>query len=175
LTSAQSDYVRAIKLNPDYVEAHYNLGVLYEDLQQMDRAQTEYLAAVQGGLAAAHNNLARLNILDENYSAAIPLLKKGLLLTTDNQIRYDLYKNLGWARLEQARHDEAIADLQSAIDLSPKGAPAHCLLAQALEGRDDQTGAQEEWKMCQTYADPLKPDEDKWIGMARERLPEADE
>lgn len=170
LTSAQFDYVRAIKLNPDYLEAHYNLGLLYEDLQQMDKAEAEYLAAVQGGLDAAHNNLARLYILDENYAPAVPLLKKGLLLTNDDAVRYDLYKNLGWARLGQARYDEALAELQSAITLSPDQAPAHCLLAQVLEQHSNSTDAKAEWESCLKLADPLRPDEDTWIGMARERL-----
>ena len=170
LTSAQFDYQRAIKLNPDYLQAHYNLGVLYEDLQQIDKARTEYLAAVQGGLDAAHNNLARLNILAENYSAAVPLLKKGLSLTKDDEVRYDLHKNLGWVRLQQERYEEAIIELQAAIALSGDKAPAHCLLAQVLEKQDDSAGAQREWESCLSLADPLRPDEDTWIGMARQRL-----
>jgi tetratricopeptide (TPR) repeat protein len=170
LTSAQLDYQRAIKLNPDYLQAHYNLGVLYEDLQQIDKARSEYLAAVQGGLDAAHNNLARLNILAENYGAAVPLLKKGLSLTKDNEVRYDLHKNLGWARLEQGRYEEAIIELQAAVVLSDDKAPAHCLLAQVLEKKGDQAGALTEWEFCLKLADPLRPDEDTWIGMARQRL-----
>lgn len=172
LTSAQFDYVRALKLNPDYLEAHYNLGILYEDLQQLDSAKVEYLSAVQGGLDAAYNNLARLYILEEDYAAAVPLLKRGLLLTNDNEVRYDLHKNLGWARLEQRRFDEGLVELQAAIAILPEQAPAHCLLAQVLEGRGDQVGALGEWEMCLKFADSLRPDEDAWIGMARQRLAE---
>lgn len=170
LTSAQSDYLRAVKLNPDSMQAHYNLAVLYEDLQQMDKARVEYRAAVQGGLDAAHNNLARLYILEENYSAAVPLLKKGLSLTENEEVRYDLYKNLGWARLGQARYEEASLELHAAVTLSPEKAPAHCLLAQVLEGRGDLAGASGEWELCLKLADPLRPDEDTWIGMARQRI-----
>jgi len=170
LTSAQFDYLRAIKLNPDYLEAHYNLGLLYEDLQQIDRARVEYLAAVQGGLDAAHNNLARLYILDEDYAAAVPLLKKGLLITNDDAVKYDLHKNLGWARLGQMRYDEALIELQAAIALAPDQAPAHCLLAQVLEGRGEGADVQVEWETCLKLADPLRPDEDLWIGMARQHL-----
>jgi tetratricopeptide (TPR) repeat protein len=170
LTSAQFDYQRAIKLNPDYVAAHYNLGLLYEDLQQVDQARAEYLAAVKGGLDAAHNNLARLYILDENYTAAVPLLTKGLSITQDDAVKYDLHKNLGWARLGQARYEEAVVELRSAIALAPDQAPAHCLLAQVLENRGDEAGAREEWEICLKLADPLRPDEDAWIGLARQRL-----
>ncbi len=170
LTSAQFDYLRAIRLNPDYVEAHYNLGLLYEDLQQLDQARTEYRAAVQGGLAAAHNNLARLYILEEDYVAAVPLLKRGLLIADDEAVKYDLHKNLGWVRLGQARYDEARVELQVAIAFVADQAPAHCLLAQVLEGYDDTAGARGEWEICLKYADPMRPDEDTWIGLARQRL-----
>ena len=170
LTSAQFDYLRAIKLNPDYLEAHYNLGLLYEDLQQIDRARGEYLSAVQGGLDAAHNNLARLYILEEDYNAAVPLLKRGLLLTNHDAVKYDLHKNLGWARLKQARYEEAHVELEAAIALAPDHAPAHCLLAQVLESQGNGVGAQVEWETCLKLADSLRPDEDTWIGMARQRL-----
>jgi tetratricopeptide (TPR) repeat protein len=172
LTSARFDYQRAIKLNPDYIEAHYNLALLYEDLQQTDDAEKEYLAAVQGGLDAAYNNLARLYILKQNYGAAVPLLKQGLFRTKDDAVKYDLYKNLGWARLGQARYEEAVAELQSAIALGEDRAAAHCLLAQAFEGQNQSTDAQDEWNLCLAYADPARPDEDTWIGMAREHLRE---
>jgi tetratricopeptide (TPR) repeat protein len=172
LTSARFDYQRAIKLNPDYIEAHYNLALLYEDLQKIPDAQSEYLIAVLGGLDAAYNNLARLDILDQNYAAAVPLLKQGLLVARDDAAKYDLHKNLGWARLGQARYEEATAELQAAIDLAPERAPAHCLLAQALEARNNATDSQTEWNLCLTYADASRPDEDDWIGLARQHLGE---
>ena len=170
LTSAQFDYLRAIKLNPDYLEAHYNLALLYEDLQQIEEARGEYLAAVQGGLDAAYNNLARLYILDKDYAAAVPLMKQGLLLTNDDAVQYDLHKNLGWARLGQARYDEALADLQAAIALAPNQAPAHCLLAQVLESQGNGVDARAEWEICLKFADASRPDEDAWIGLARQHL-----
>ncbi len=168
LTSAQFDYLRAIKLNPDYLEAHYNLGLLFEDLQQIDEAKSEYLAALQGGLDTAYNNLGRLYILDKDYTAAVPLLKQGLLVTNDTAVKYDLHKNLGWARLEQTRYEEAMAELRAAIALAPNQAPAHCLLAQVLESQDNDS--KPEWEACLKFADSLRPDEDMWIGLARQRL-----
>jgi Flp pilus assembly protein TadD len=141
-------------------------------LQQIDKAQAEYLAAVQGGLDAAYNNLARLYILEEDYAAAVPLLKKGLLLTNQEAVKYDLHKNLGWARLGQARYDEATSELQAAIALAPEQAPAHCLLAQVLDSWGNTSAATVEWETCLKLADPLRPDEDIWIGLARHRLVE---
>ena len=171
LSSAQHDFNRALKLNPDYVQAHYNLGSLYEDLQDLENAHTEYKIAVVGGLDAAYNNLARLYILEGNYTAAVSLLLDGLGLAQDGEVKYDMLKNLGWARLGQERYAEADVYLQEAIGLASDKAPAHCLLAQVLQGQEATTRAlMDEWKNCLRYASSYNPDEDAWIGLARQRL-----
>ena len=60
LGGAMQNYQRAISLNPDNVDGHYNLGVLYEGLQQLDQAETHYRIAIQGNVPQAHNNLLSL-------------------------------------------------------------------------------------------------------------------
>ena len=50
---AQSKFERAIGLNPDDAEAHYNLGRLYEELQDLDQAKVQYRLALRGGLDVA--------------------------------------------------------------------------------------------------------------------------
>ena len=170
LDSARLDYGRALDLNPDYFAAHYNLGLLYEDLQDFKAARAEYRVAVQGGLDAAYNNLARLHILSEEYSPAVSLLLTGLERAQDDNVKYDMLKNLGWARLGQGRYSEAEIHLRAAVELDADEAPAHCLLAQALEGQGDAVGALAEWEDCLRFADPRKPDEDAWIGLARQTM-----
>jgi len=171
-SSAMSLLQRALKLNPDYPEAHYNLGLVYEDLQDQDKAREEYHLAVQGGLDAAYNNLARLYILKGDYALAVPLLLTGLDKVQDDEIRYDLFKNLGWARLEQLRYNDSITQLQAAIEINPDKAPAYCLLAQALDAKAKTSEALQVWENCLRLANEHNPDEDVWIGLARERLTE---
>ena len=67
LEESKANYQKAIALNPSYAEAHYHLGLLYEDLQQFPKAQTEYQLAVQQDVSAtlltrlkAYNNWGRL-------------------------------------------------------------------------------------------------------------------
>lgn len=170
LTTALHNYNRALMLNPDYVEAHYNLGLLYEDQGDPKSARAEYQIAARGGLDAAYNNLARLYILDQEYEKAVPLLTDGLALAQDDDVKYYMLKNLGWARLGQTRYAEAEVRLRAAIDLIDDIAPAHCLLAQVLEGQGDAEAALVEWNECQSWADGHNPDEDVWIDMARRRL-----
>ncbi|MBW4683096.1 MAG: protein kinase [Microcoleus vaginatus WJT46-NPBG5] len=171
---ALKNFNRALKIDPDYGEAYYNRGVIYEDLRDFDRARTEYQSAAKAGIPEAYNNLARLYILNKDYTAAVDLIGQGMKqLYPSRQQKYVLHKNLGWARLGQQRYAEAQEQLQIAIDLVPNRAAAHCLLAQVLEAQDDQKRALEEWKSCQRYALKGSSDEDTWKGMAEQRIKEA--
>lgn len=129
------------------MEPRYRLGQIYTALQKNELARNEYEIAAQGGYPAAYNNLARLYILEKEYSAAVQLLLLGLdaneLLTwqsgNKDDRKYLLLKNLGWARLGQNRYAEAKSHLLEAIELDNNIAAAHCLLAQVYEGEEDTT------------------------------------
>lgn len=182
-SSAEENYKRALQLNPDNTEAHFNLGRLYEDLQNFDGARTEYKLAMQGSIPLAYNNLARLNILKKDYSAAVTLLLKGLEPAEgkklDSETKYLMLKNLGWARLEQKDYPEAKAQLEEAIALKQTPelkdkleenlAAPHCLLAQVLQVQA-KPKAKAEWETCVSYANRGNPDEDTWVLLADKYL-----
>jgi tetratricopeptide (TPR) repeat protein len=168
LGSAESAFKRALKLNPDAAGAHYNLGRLYEVLEENDQAQTEYKAALKGGLDAAYNNLARLYLLKKQYVEAEPLLLAGLDHALDDNVKYSILKNLGWARWGLKDYAGAEDVLRRAIDLQPDKAPAHCLLAQVFEAQEEkQQEQQEEWKQCSRWCTPRhSPEEGEWCAKA---------
>ena len=185
LGTAEENYLRAIALNPDNVDAHYNLGNLYEDLQEFDKARTEYLIAVQGDVPEAYNNLARLFIQKKEYPQAVALLNQGLLQAGKQdsfpEVKYNLFKNLGWARFQQGRDPEAQQALQAATGIAsnPEVAQyirnrgsAHCLLAQVLE-RQKQPSAIQQWQQCCQLGSTINPDEDTWLHLAHKKLNEA--
>ncbi|MEM7796913.1 MAG: tetratricopeptide repeat protein [Cyanobacteria bacterium P01_C01_bin.118] len=133
LDSALSDYQTALSLRPDYPEAQFHTGLVYEDLQQYDQAKEKYQVVVESDLEnmpldvwlSAHNNLARLYLVEGNERDAAPLLIRAQnkvdadLADTDAKIadvNYNLLKNLGWVRLNQQRYDEAKTELLEAID-----------------------------------------------------------
>lgn len=189
LDSAESKLKRALELNPGYVRAHYNLGVVYEDLGKREEAQVQYNLAVAGAFVPAYNNQARLSILFGNYATAVNLLEKGIALAKINDtdenpendtspvVEHDLWKNLGWARYEQGYYFDAEESLKTAIevadisnDLQQEAAP-HCLLAQTYERLEEHKNAQISWQGCLKF--PRNPDnaeEDGWQKMAQERL-----
>ncbi|NES24974.1 MAG: tetratricopeptide repeat protein [Symploca sp. SIO3E6] len=190
LISAQKNYERAIALNQDYAEARYNLGLVLEDLSQEELAIQEYSIAGISGLIEANNNLARLYIKSDKSTEAVAILLKNLeeihkIEASDaegesNLLKYSLLKNLGWARLNQARYEEAKVSLEAAIELDPGSAPAYCLLGQVIEqdiqsnpGEDSSSNIQQIiplFENCIKYASPLDIDEDMWLGIAREKF-----
>lgn len=183
LGTAEQDYQRAISLNADNTEAHYNLGNLYEDWQDWEKAKKEYQIAVAGDSTEAYNNLARLYIREKKYSQAAYLLTKGITLTNTAdfkklEVRYSLFKNLGWTRLEQGRYEEAQQTLQAAIGITnnPEATKhinnpgaAHCLLAQVLQ-KQKQLTALLQWQKCSDLGSSLNPDEDSWLHLANKQL-----
>ena len=63
---------RAIRINPDFAEAHNNLGVLFIDLKRFDEAEKEYREAIRidPDFAEAHNNLGILLLKTERPGEA---------------------------------------------------------------------------------------------------------
>ena len=191
LTLAEARFLRAAALAPDNLEARYNLGNVYEDWLKIDAAKQAYQAAAIGRVPSAFNNLARLYIQEKNYDDAVSLLSDGLgetkVQTVNPEDRYNLYKNLGWARFGQSRDEEAAAALTTAISISQQSillpdqsqgrvsdylnnrASAHCLLAQVLE-RQGESAALAEWQVCNDQANPQVKEEDTWLHQARQRL-----
>ena len=187
LGTAEENYLRAIALNPDNVDAHYNLGNLYEDLQQFDKARTEYLLAVKGDVPEAYNNLARLLIKKKEYPQAVALLNKGILQANQQdsfpEVKYNLFKNLGWAKFQQGSDldTEAEQALNTAIGIASNPdvakyllnrGSAYCLLAQVLQ-RQKNPEAIQQWQQCCQLASTLNPDEDTWLNLAHKNLKKA--
>jgi tetratricopeptide (TPR) repeat protein len=170
LTLALRDFSRALALDPGYIEAHYNLGLVNEDMGDFEEAAIQYRIATRGGLDLAFINLARLYIINQNYPQAASLLELRLVEAKEADVRYDMLKNLGWARIGQGRYDEAITRLNQALELRSDLAPAYCLIAQAYEGEQQPEEAMKAWEQCLAYASVFRPDEDDWISMAKQRF-----
>lgn len=179
--TAEVQFKRALNLHADDFQAHFQLGKLYENLQLTSQARTHYLLAMQGGIPPATNNLARLNILEGKYPAAVSLLMKALPSEQTPPLapeaEHAVRKNLGWARLKQENYIDAedslyvAVSLESETTLPPEAiADTHCLLAQVTEAQGDKQAALPYWKTCNENANPTIPEHDKWVGMAQERL-----
>lgn len=181
LVNAQSNYERALALNPNDGITHFYVGVLYEDLQDLNAARIEYQTAMRSNFAGAFNNMARLYILDEDYARATVLLRrlKALIKPQDNmRLRYNLHRNLGWIYLKQKNLAEAEAELLTAIEdiakparlIPERQASAYCLLGQVLDAKGDTDQASQKWEYCLRYTRGLLPEEAAWLKIGQERF-----
>lgn len=203
LDSARKDFNRAIALKQDFPKAHFNLALVHEDLQQIEAAKAQYqLVVTQKDLVncnaanahhcddlmiwlQAHNNLAELDIVDEEYGKAAPLLQAGLrkleqqgntATPKSKRLKYTLLKNLGWARLNQEFFTKAEQHLQQASLMEPNAPDPFCMLAKLSEAKNEQQKALPAWKQCLVKAqkNPLvletQPEVNQWVAEAQERL-----
>ncbi|MEQ9553678.1 MAG: tetratricopeptide repeat protein [Coleofasciculus sp. G3-WIS-01] len=182
---AKQQFIQALNLKPDAeTEAtiHYNLGILYEDDEKFEQALAEYKLAMQDngyvGIDAT-NNFARLQIWQKrSYDVAVNLLLKALQQTETldledrdkNSLQSVLYKNLGWARLEQNRYQDAENYLQKAIKLDNKQAASHCIIAQIWQKQGDYKKALISWKNCRNAESGGLPEVQVWQTDALEYL-----
>lgn len=186
LGSAEPNYNRAISIDPDNLDAHYNLGTLYEDIQELEKAETQYLVAARGDFPEAYNNLARLYLQapDNSVNKSLALLSQGFKLVEEQEsfpeTEFSLYKNLGWALLQQEEYPLAVSALDEAISIYEQlptveqeyvinPGSAYCLIAQARE-EIAKTDVLPAWQRCCQLGDRGTPEENAWLTMARERF-----
>ncbi len=189
---ALKQYNQALTLKPDDVTAatlHYNLGVLQEERGNFDKALEQYKISMQNNLEIgvnATNNFARLQIWQKHdNSQAANLILKVINRTKNSRLQSTLNKNLGWARLEQARVQkqvqryqeaekylqEAANYLQKAISIDNTRAAPYCLLAQALEEqKQPRSVLKPYWKNCSDSNSENLPEVQVWQSEARRRL-----
>ena len=176
LSRVRQSYQQAVRLNPSYAQAHYNLATVYEDLQP-EKAMEEYLLAIRcdSNIYPAYNNLARLWLIrgkDDDYTRALDLLSRAEDLSPqDENAQYSINKNLGWANYALKRYSVAEIYLRRAISMRSEdgAASAHCLLAYVLKEQGKE-GVYDECFKCVSLAPGEKDVEALWVSDAQECL-----
>ncbi|MBD2525605.1 tetratricopeptide repeat protein [Nostoc sp. FACHB-133] len=171
LSCIENTYQIIFKLQPQMWEARYGLGSFYDDHGKYDLAEQQYKLAIQSSEQAipAVNNLSRLKNIMGDYSAAEALALQGLQKDKDPEVQASLYKNLGWALLEQKRYAEAKTNLQKSTELDQERTDAYCLLAQVQEALNIRSKAKMYWEFCLILNSSL-PEVQKWREQVLERV-----
>ncbi|WP_052149975.1 MULTISPECIES: tetratricopeptide repeat protein [Aphanizomenon] len=141
---------------PDLAAAHYNLGATYEKIDHWTQAREHYKIAMQyqnRAGEAAMNNLARLEILQGNSSAAVEMISPILSKVKDHTVKAALHKNLGWAYFQQNFYEQAKQHLFISLELENDYAPTYCLLAQVQAAVGDKENSLIFWrKFLESYS-----------------------
>ena len=119
---------KAVRAHPEFFEAHYNLGVHYQALEQWDNATRAYLRAIE----------LRKNTARPNFNLGVIYHNQGILDQAIQRYRQALeydpsfaeaHQALGEARFQQGRPYAAEQHLETATRLAPaRAAPSFGLL-----------------------------------------------
>ncbi len=128
MEEAANAYQRALELDRDLTEAHYNLGCLWMEENRPDDALSEFTAYT----------LRRVNEPEGWLKLGLAQLRAGDILLAEKSFSTALYLNpnnatalngLGLARMKRGRPEEAQRFFQAAVLAHPEYAPAILNLA----------------------------------------------
>jgi hypothetical protein len=129
---AAEQFEKAVAVYPEYDTAFNNLGVMYYQLGQTERARTafEKSVALNDKNPDADRNLSRILIHDGNYSRAEELLKKSLMVEPLNPVSLTL---ICVADIQTGDDDGALLNAHKVHQLPHEGyAVVHYVAGQAL-------------------------------------------
>jgi tetratricopeptide (TPR) repeat protein len=140
---AASAYQRALTLDRDLVEAHYNLGSLWLEQNKPDAAITEFTAYTlqRRNEPDGWLKLGSAQLHASDFLAAEKSFSTALALSTNNA---EALNGLGLARVERGRPRDAAKFFDAAIQAHPDYAPALLNLATLAHEslHDDQLALQ---------------------------------
>ncbi|MDQ2774406.1 MAG: tetratricopeptide repeat protein [Acidobacteriota bacterium] len=118
LATATRRYEAIVQRQPQMAEAYANLGNLYYQQGQANRAKEVYQKAVKlkPDLAGPHFVLGVIAFGEHDYSAALDYLKRAAALQSSNPL---IHSYLGYTRYARSEFREAAGELEEAADLSP--------------------------------------------------------
>jgi hypothetical protein len=143
---AAASYRQALRLQPDYAEAHNNLGVALKRQARLDEAAACFRRALRHKPdAEVLNNLGDTLREQGKPAKAVASLRQAVRLQPNHATARN---NLGVALEKQGRLEEALACYQKALYLQPDYAQAHLnrSLLWLMAGRYEQGWPEYEWR-----------------------------
>jgi tetratricopeptide (TPR) repeat protein len=136
LDGAAENFKKALKIRPDYAEAHSSLGIALQGQGRFDEAIASYDNAlnIKPDFAEAHNNRGAALKEQGRLDEAIACFGKTLKI---NPRFAEAHNNLGAALREQGRLDEAAASFRRALQIKPNDPEAHSNLCGLLEKQNN--------------------------------------
>jgi predicted O-linked N-acetylglucosamine transferase (SPINDLY family) len=156
---AISVYQQALAINPDYAEAHNNLGLTLHALGQYNDAAATCRRAIflQPNFAEAHDNLG--NALYELGQFDEAIISYSRALTINPQFA-EAHNNLGCALKDSMQFSKALNSYRAALQINPNYSIAHSNLLFCLnhsETLDAQALFSEHLNFAKQFETPLRP------------------
>jgi Tfp pilus assembly protein PilF len=118
LPAAIDEFQAALRIKPDYADAHYNLGIARVKQGNLNNGIYHFSEALglQPGNVKALNNMAATLVLLKRYPEAIENLKKALKI---NPADPDLHRNIALVMKKQGDLEGARQHFSRALEINP--------------------------------------------------------
>lgn len=152
--AAYSHYLQATIVNPGYSKAHFNLGLMYLEDKQLDKAENEFQTVVElePKNASGQYQLGRCAFNRKNYSRALKFYNKALSLKKGKYPR--ALNSIGLTYVRMGQVEKGIEYYKKAIKINHKYHTAWYNLALSLEKVGDDIKAEQAFLTAIQY----KPD-----------------
>ena len=117
IESAINSFKKALALNPDYAEAHYNLGVAFQRTNQLDNAVECYEKSItlKHAYPTAHNNLGVIMLERSQLDSAVKSFEWAVAYSPEYA---EAHNNLGSAFQELNQFDLAKEQFKKAVSIN---------------------------------------------------------
>jgi len=117
IESAINSFEKALALNPDYAEAHYNLGVAFQRTNQLDNAVECYEKSItlKHAYPTAHNNLGVIMLERSQLDSAVKSFEWAVAYSPEYA---EAHNNLGSAFQELNQFDLAKEQFKKAVSIN---------------------------------------------------------
>lgn len=134
LEAAENAIRQASSANPNFPDAHNNLGIVLQGQGKLDEAIAAYkrTLALKPDYTAAYFNIGSALKDQGKLDEALTAYERALALKPDYP---EVHNNIGNALKDQGKLDEAIAAYQRAIALKPDYPEAHNNMGNILKGQ----------------------------------------
>ena len=130
LTNAEHHYREALRLAPDYVEAHNSLGALLLGCGRIEEAGDQFTEVIRLAphFGQAHDGLGVVRMRQNRRAEALVCFQQAV---RQDATDWQAHLNLGNFFLSENDRDKAIPELQETLRLKPSCEPAKQALARA--------------------------------------------
>jgi len=153
--SAQHDLEKAVKIDPQFAEAWYQLGKIEETAKPQDAVNAySKAAAADPQFAPTYQHLAAVAASQKKWQDVVDATNHALKLDPAGNAQLWYYNAVGNYNLGHADVAETSARTSLAMDPSHVAPNTEQLLAVMLAARGDYAGSLEHLRNCLTYTPP---------------------
>jgi len=141
--AAIEEYNKALAIAPDMYFARNNLGSLYLEDQQFEKAETEFRTVIEKNRAdsIAYFNLANVCLLTKRLDDAANFIQQGMTREPQSALGHFL---MGSVMLQKGKPEDAEKQLHAALEQDPGMANAHLALVNLYLGQQREDDAVQE-------------------------------